>query len=739
MKRIPEVFPGWQADELIGRGTYGRVYRASRTVGELTSYAAVKVIDIPRDESEVASLRSMGMDAMSVRSYFEETAQSVLREVAVMVSLKGAPHVVAVEDYQLLEHNDGVGWSVFIRMELLESLPSLHERVGVPDAREVAVIGADICQALQACHDAGVIHRDVKPVNVFWNRLGGYKLGDFGLSRRLDEGSRSTRSRAGTDDYMAPEVETGRYDFRVDIYSLGVMLYRWLNGGRPPFVSADEVPSRAALERAWLRRLSGERPPLPGGTDVDATLAAIVAKAVEPDPADRWQSADDFGEALRAWLEGEPAVVPAAVPTRGADLRAELTLAPEEAARGCRKMVKRQADGEDVAIYVPSDVRDGQELRCVCLGEAGANGGRPGDLLVTVHVEAREMDVDATETNDEDVEAEPAIAPNRVISRRTALARLGVGALAIIGLAVGLGNMRGCGSSEPVIDDGDDGDGSGDCKGYPTPVDTVSSAARIVAVSAGEAHTVGLRSDGTVVAVGDNHRGQCDVSDWSDIAAVSAGFAHTVGLRPDGTVVAVGSNEYGQCDVSDWTDIVEVSAGWHNTVGLRSDGSVVSAGLRDYDEASDWTDIVAISDSDDVVGLRSDGTAVHAGVGILPDVSDWTGLVAVSAGVNHAVGLRSDDTVVALIRGYDNIDKCDVADWSDITAVSAGCDHTVGLRSDGTVAAVGSNEYGQCDVSDWTDMVEVSAGFDHTVGLRSDGTVVAVGDNSDGQCDVTDW
>ena len=73
-------------------------------------------------------------------------------------------------------------------------------------------------------------------------------------------------------------------------------------------------------------------------------------------------------------------------------------------------------------------------------------------------------------------------------------------------------------------------------------------------VSVGNNHTVGLRSDGTVVAVGDNREGQCDVSDWADIVAVCAGGNHTVGLRSDGTVVITGDKD-GKCDVSGWTDI----------------------------------------------------------------------------------------------------------------------------------------------------------------------------------------
>ena len=72
---------------------------------------------------------------------------------------------------------------------------------------------------------------------------------------------------------------------------------------------------------------------------------------------------------------------------------------------------------------------------------------------------------------------------------------------------------------------------------------------------------MGLKSDGTVVAVGDNSYGQLNVGSWSDIVQVAAGGSHTVGLKSDGTVVAVGDNDYGQLDVGSWSDIVQVAAG----------------------------------------------------------------------------------------------------------------------------------------------------------------------------------
>ena len=82
---------------------------------------------------------------------------------------------------------------------------------------------------------------------------------------------------------------------------------------------------------------------------------------------------------------------------------------------------------------------------------------------------------------------------------------------------------------------------------------------QVVAVSIGEKHTVGLKNNGTVVAIGNNEKGQCNVQDWENIVSVVAGYNHTVGLKEDGTVVACGDNEEGLCDVQNWKDLIESS------------------------------------------------------------------------------------------------------------------------------------------------------------------------------------
>ena len=265
-------------------------------------------------------------------------------------------------------------------------------------------------------------------------------------------------------------------------------------------------------------------------------------------------------------------------------------------------------------------------------------------------------------------------------------------------------------------------------------------------VSAGYDHTVGVKADGTVVAVGDNDHNQCDTEKWADIVAVSAGAIHTVGLKSDGTVIAVGDNEHNQCDTEKWTDIVAVSAGYYHTAGLKFDGTVVTTGYNDNGrcDTDEWTDIVAVyAGGYHTVGLKSDGTVVAVGSNSdgQCDTEKWADIVAVSAGTVHTVGLKSDGTVVAVGGNEKGKAKgqCNVDDWTDIVAVSAGDYHTLGIRSDGTVVATGCNEYIQCDVYNWKNIIAVSAGGYYTVGLKSDASVVAVGNNSKGQCNVSGW
>ncbi len=256
-------------------------------------------------------------------------------------------------------------------------------------------------------------------------------------------------------------------------------------------------------------------------------------------------------------------------------------------------------------------------------------------------------------------------------------------------------------------------------------------------VAAGHRHTVGLKSDGTVVAVGANNELQCDVNEWFEIDQVAAGGYHTVGLRSDGTVVAAGTTYDGKCDVDGWSEIDQVAAGGWHTVGLESDGTVVAVGVNNQGQCDvgGWIGIDEIAAGGlHTVGLEDGGTVVAVGDNYdgQCDVGNWTDIIHVAAGYYHTVGLKSDGTVVAV--GNNDYGQCDVGEWTSISQITAGETHTVGLTSDGNVVAVGSNDDGQCDASRWTEIHQVAAGYYHTVGVTSDGNVVAVGDNTFGQC-----
>lgn len=239
----------------------------------------------------------------------------------------------------------------------------------------------------------------------------------------------------------------------------------------------------------------------------------------------------------------------------------------------------------------------------------------------------------------------------------------------------------------------------------------------ITAISAGDRHVVGLRSNGTVVAEGANKYGECDVSHWNNIAAVYAGDYHTVVLKQDGTIDAVGFNDRDQCQVDKILSaagdrkIVSIAAGLRHTLALLEDGTVAACGKpwsKRATEVTEWTDIAAIyAGSDFSAGLKTDGTVVVCGSDIsgekdlsrVWDLSLWTDIVALAAGDYYLVGLRADGTVLTT-GGFEtdlNAEEHEVMNsWKDIVHISAGRNHTVALTKTGKVLCAGSNSSGQC-------------------------------------------
>ncbi|MFR3259444.1 MAG: protein kinase domain-containing protein [Oscillospiraceae bacterium] len=294
------VLDGWKIIRLLGEGSYGKVFEIERSEFGQTYRAALKVITVPQSSAEVRSVISEGMSVSQAEAYFHGIVEELMHEFSIMFKLKGTANIVSCEDLRVLEHPDGIGWDILIRMELLHPLlPYVYQH---PMARrDIIRLGIDICKALELCQRYNIIHRDIKPENIFISDNGDYKLGDFGIARTIER-TTSGLSKKGTYSYMAPEVYIGKkYGFSVDTYSLGLVLYRMLNKNRGPFLpQPPEAITYDNREQALSRRVSGE--PLPRPFYGEGRLGEIVLKACAFDPKDRYSSPQQLRQELEAIL-----------------------------------------------------------------------------------------------------------------------------------------------------------------------------------------------------------------------------------------------------------------------------------------------------------------------------------------------------------------------------------------------------------------------------------------------------
>lgn len=295
---IHEIWPDWTITEKIGEGSFGKVYRAKREDIGSTVYSAIKIIKVPQSQSEADSVRSeIGLDDQSTTAYFRSFVDDCVNEIKTMESLKGTQNIVSVEDYKVIEDESGFGWTIIIRMELLTSFVE-HTRDKTLSEKEVIKLGIDMCNALEFCAKLNIMHRDIKPENIFISSFGIYKLGDFGIARKLEK-STSGMSKKGTYNYMAPEIYNGStsYDFTSDIYSLGIVLYKLLNNNRFPLVDArGNNVTHQQMQDAFDKRQAGAVLPKP--LYASDALASVILTACAFDPKKRFATASAMKMAL---------------------------------------------------------------------------------------------------------------------------------------------------------------------------------------------------------------------------------------------------------------------------------------------------------------------------------------------------------------------------------------------------------------------------------------------------------
>lgn len=302
---IGSYWKGWRIDRLLGEGAFGKVYKISRREMNFEYSSALKVISIPNNESEYKELRNQGMDDKSISTYFNSVAEDLMTELKIMSRLKGNTNIVSYEDHVIEQNPNTMGLKIYIRMELLTPLYDYIPSHPLTE-KDIVRLGVDMCRALEVCRKYNIIHRDIKPQNIFVSELGDFKLGDFGIARRLEK-TESGLSKKGTYSYMAPEVYKAEpYNPTVDIYSLGLVLYNFLNNNRTPFLPPPNQPLKYTdRENANVRRMRGEAIPAPANASDPFT--AVVLKSCAFSPADRYSNATEFKNALLPLLN-DPAV-----------------------------------------------------------------------------------------------------------------------------------------------------------------------------------------------------------------------------------------------------------------------------------------------------------------------------------------------------------------------------------------------------------------------------------------------
>ena len=295
---IGEKILGYTVDEKIGSGGFGTVYRVSKSNASGTYVRALKHITIPSQKQYADVLNSMGGDYSKADDYFAGVLKEIVNEIQIISTLSeaGTQNIVRYYENDIVESEPPKRYDIYILMECLTPFTDYLYQNELK-VKDVIKLGKDILTALVSCHAQSVIHRDIKDDNIFVSADGVYKLGDFGVSKMLKDRSRA-ESMKGTPNFIAPEVYLGKeqYDDTVDIYSLGIVLYKLLNKSRNPFLPTfPQAYNSNDEDLAFERRMKCEVPELP--YDAQNGLGEAIIKAICK-RTDRYDSAKEFLDAL---------------------------------------------------------------------------------------------------------------------------------------------------------------------------------------------------------------------------------------------------------------------------------------------------------------------------------------------------------------------------------------------------------------------------------------------------------
>jgi serine/threonine protein kinase len=292
LEKIP--FAGWTVKEKIGFGGFCSVYRV-----EKDGYnSAVKQIIIPGDKEYMGALSRFDGNEREFYKYYDPEKNKMLKEIEILRNLRGIPGIVIYQDHIVRRYEKRHGFEILILMEYLQPLDKYVLEKGIK-VKQVLKMIVEICSSLDACHKENILHRDIKEGNIFVDKRENFKIGDFGISKVM-EGLSHVSTRAGTKWYMAPEVYKGeKYDYRADIYSLGLVMYKLLNDNLLPFMKKKATISDDEIAKDKI--INGEVLPKPYKADDE--IYGIILKACNYDKNQRYNSFREMGESTKNILE----------------------------------------------------------------------------------------------------------------------------------------------------------------------------------------------------------------------------------------------------------------------------------------------------------------------------------------------------------------------------------------------------------------------------------------------------
>lgn len=291
---------GYHVDEKIGSGGFGTVYKVSKTNAAGTYIRALKHITLPTKKQYASVLNSMGGDYAKADDYFASALNDIVNEIKILSTLSegGVNNIVRYYENDIIETSSPKTYDIYILMEYLTPFTDYVDNRNFT-VKDIIKVGKDILSALVSCHEKNIIHRDIKDDNIFVTADGVYKLGDFGVSKALKDKSRA-ESVKGTPNFIAPEVYLGKekYDNTVDVYSLGIVMYKLLNKMRNPFLPTFPAPYNTTDEdAAFEARMTCRIPELP--VSAQNKLGQVILKSIMP-REQRYNSAKEFLSALES-------------------------------------------------------------------------------------------------------------------------------------------------------------------------------------------------------------------------------------------------------------------------------------------------------------------------------------------------------------------------------------------------------------------------------------------------------